>query len=129
RAARRRSARGVAVEGRPTRSGSLHSAAMTPDAATSGPAAEVSAEELAHLHTLVMQSQASFLDDLATLVNIDCGSYTKAGVDRVGRWTARFLERLGATVTTHPNDDLGDTVVGILPGEPGGPRLILIGHM
>jgi glutamate carboxypeptidase len=102
---------------------------MTPDAGASGPAAEVSAEELAHLHTLVTQSQAAFLDDLATLVNIDCGSYTKSGVDRVGRWTARFLERLGATVTVHANEELGDTVVGILHGEPGRPRLMLIGHM
>src|SRR5581483_3875839 len=62
----------------------------------------------------------------------DCGSYTKAGVDHVGRWVGRFLERLGASVERHPGGDLGDTVVGTIPGPaaaPGGPRLILIGHL
>jgi glutamate carboxypeptidase len=95
----------------------------------SAPAGGVSPEELSRLHGLVVQTLPAYLEDLASLVNIDCGSYTKAGVDRVGRWTARFLERLGATVVVHPNAELGDTVVGTIAGTPGGPRLLLIGHM
>lgn len=91
-------------------------------------AATVSAAELTRLHELVLQSQPAYLEDLALLVNIDCGSYTKVGVDRAGRWTARFLERLGATVTVHPGGELGDTVVGTIAGR-GGPRLLLIGHL
>jgi glutamate carboxypeptidase len=31
-------------------------------------------------------SHAAFLSDLAALVNIDCGTHNKAGVDRVGEW-------------------------------------------
>ncbi len=89
----------------------------------------VSPRELSRLHELAVQSLPAYLEDLATLVGIDCGSYSKAGVNRVGRWTARFLERLGASVTLHPNADLGDTVVGTIQGTPGGPRLLLIGHL
>jgi len=109
------------------------------------PVAMLTADELGRLELLVQQSLPAYLEDLATLVNIDCGSYTKAGVDRVGRWTALFLERLGARVTVHPNSTFGDTIVGTIPGGPGGepaarggdvgragdprPRILLIGHM
>ena len=69
-----------------------------------------------------------YLRDLERLVNIDCGSYTKAGVDEVGRWTAGFLrDQLGAVVEIDANDKLGDTVIGRLAGD--GPRALLIGHM
>jgi glutamate carboxypeptidase len=94
----------------------------------SASAAAVSPAELARLHELVLHSQPAFLEDLAFLVNLDCGSYSKAGVDRVGRWMTRFLERLGATVVAHPGGDLGDTIVGSIQGS-GGPRLLVIGHM
>ena len=93
------------------------------------PAGAVSPDELSRLNGLVAQSLPAYLEDLASLVGVDCGSYTKAGVDRVGRWTALFLERLGARVVTHPNATLGDTVVGTITGTPGGPRLLLIGHL
>src|SRR5215218_4664964 len=89
----------------------------------------VSRRELSRLHELVAQSSPAYLEDLASLVNIDCGSYTKPGVDRVGRWTALFLERLGASIVVHPNVELGDTIVGTIHGTPGGPRLLLIGHL
>jgi len=108
------------------------------------PASGLTPDELGRLGLLVQQSLPAYLEDLATLVNIDCGSYTKAGVDRVGRWTALFLERLGARVTVHPNATLGDTVVGTIlgHGEDQGPRrgrgsashdqgarVLLIGHL
>ncbi len=93
------------------------------------PGAGVSADELGRLRVLVQQSLPAYLEDLARLVNVDCGSYTKAGVDGVGRWTALFLERLGMTVTVHPNATLGDTIVGSLDGVPGAPRALLIGHL
>ena len=78
---------------------------------------------------VVEEELPAYLEDLATLVNVDCGSYTKAGVDRVGQWTARFLERLGATVAIHSNERLGDTIVGTFRGNPRGPRALLIGHL
>lgn len=92
------------------------------------PGASVGADELEELEEILQEELPAYLEDLATLVNVDCGSYTKAGVDQVGGWTARFLERLGADVETHPHETLGDTVVGTLPGG-GGPRILLIGHL
>ncbi len=89
----------------------------------------VTDDELAELRALVDREYDNYLDDLRTLVNIDCGSYTKAGVDRVGRWTGRFLERLGARVEYQRDQRLGDVVVGVFDGRPEGPRLLLVGHM
>ena len=88
----------------------------------------VTDEELVTLRALVEASQAAYLADLEHLVNIDCGSYTKAGVDEVGRFVADQLARLGADVTIHPSRELGDTVAGLLRGE-GKRRALVIGHM
>jgi glutamate carboxypeptidase len=85
--------------------------------------------ELAALRDIVQEELPAFLDDLATLVNIDSGSYTKDGVDRVARWTGRFMERLGASVEYRPDERLGETVVGRFAGQSDGPRALLIGHM
>jgi glutamate carboxypeptidase len=71
----------------------------------------------------------AFLDELRHLVSIDCGSYTKAGVDEVGRWVADRLRSLGAEVTTDPNTELGDTVIGDLDQGGQGPTILMIGHL
>jgi len=74
-----------------------------------------------------------FTEELAAMVNIDCGSYTPDGVNRIADAVADALARLGADVEriAHRPDDgqrqLGDLVVGRLAGD--GPRLLLIGHM
>jgi glutamate carboxypeptidase len=93
------------------------------------PGAAVSVGELAELEEILDEELPAYLEDLASLVNVDCGSYTKAGVDQVGRWTGRFLERLGATVETRPDAVLGDTVIGTFHGRRGAPRILLIGHL
>ncbi|HEV8489990.1 MAG TPA: M20 family metallopeptidase [Candidatus Limnocylindrales bacterium] len=94
------------------------------------PGGGVEQADLEALRRRVEQALPSYLADLERLVNIDCGSYTKAGVDAVGRWTADFLERLGASVERRPHDTLGETVVATFQGAPGsGPRLLLIGHL
>ncbi|MFI5225330.1 MAG: M20 family metallopeptidase [Candidatus Limnocylindrales bacterium] len=93
------------------------------------PASVVSAVELEALRSRIAAVEPAYLAALAALVNIDCGSYTKSGVDEVGRRVAAFLDGLGATVERHPHATLGDTIVGTLDGTPGGPRLLLIGHM
>jgi glutamate carboxypeptidase len=87
--------------------------------------------DLETLRAAIERALPDYLADLERLVNIDCGSYTKAGVDDVGRWTRERLESLGATVSRHPNDeDLGDTVIAELAGaDPLGPTLLCIGHM
>ena len=74
-----------------------------------------------------------FLAELEQLVNVDCGSYTPDGVNRIATFVADALAELGAEVerTSHAPADgerqLGDLVVGRLAGD--GPRLLLIGHM
>jgi len=73
----------------------------------------------------------AYLADLERFVNIDCGSFTPEGVNVVGGWTAAFLEGLGGRVETRrdPAGRLGDTVVTTFEGRPGGPRVLLIGHL
>jgi glutamate carboxypeptidase len=84
--------------------------------------------ELARLREDVERGLPGYMADLATLVNIDCGSYSKAGVDSVGRIVAQRFEALGANVEFVANQELGDTVVATFTGA-GGPNAVLIGHL
>jgi glutamate carboxypeptidase len=74
-----------------------------------------------------------YLAELEALVNVDCGSYTAAGVNRVADRVAASLAELGAEVERIPHParpgelQLGDLVIGHLAGD--GPRRLLIGHM
>jgi glutamate carboxypeptidase len=90
-----------------------------------------STAELESLRAGIAADLPEYLANLERLVNIDCGSYTKAGVDEVGRWTGDFLADLGATVENRPDpaERLGDTVVATFTGQAGGPRLLMIGHL
>jgi len=87
----------------------------------------------AGLQAAVAARLARFVDELAALVNIDCGSYTPAGVNQVADRVAGWLAELGARVDRIPHRpenaerQLGDLLIGHLEGE--GPRLLLIGHM
>jgi glutamate carboxypeptidase len=83
---------------------------------------------LARLHQQVQRRLPQFLDDLETIVNIESGSYTKAGVDEVATWMAGRLSDLGGAVVRHANAELGDTVVATFEGRAEGPTIVLIGH-
>jgi len=87
--------------------------------------------ELSALRAHVAAAEPAFLADLERLVNLDCGSYTRDGVNEVATWVAAFLARIGGEVTRHSDRDgvLGDTVEAVFRGEPGGPRALLVGHM
>jgi len=87
--------------------------------------------ELAALRTRLEAAEPALLADLERLVNVDCGSYTRDGVNEVAAWVVAFLERLGGEVTRHPDAAgvLGDTVEAVFRGEAGGPRALLVGHM
>ena len=96
------------------------------------PGAGVTAGELTAIEVAVRAAEPAYLVDLERLVNIDCGSYTPAGVEEVATFVARFLADLGAEVIRHPDPDgrLGPTIVGTVHGAVGaGPRIVLIGHM
>lgn len=87
--------------------------------------------ELSRLTTILGGMLPGYMADLERLVNVDCGSYTKAGVDEIGSWMQRAFADLGARVEVTPNPEPhGDTVTGILgDGDATGPTVLLIGHM
>jgi glutamate carboxypeptidase len=87
--------------------------------------------ELRSLEAALRADEPAFLRDLARLVAVDCGSFSRDGVDEVGGFVAEFLERLGGSVDAHPDPDerLGSTIVGRLEGDQSGPRILLIGHL
>ncbi len=89
-------------------------------------------EELAAIRARLDATFPSYLADLEALVNTDCGSYTKTGVDHIGRFVQERLRNLGAhRVTSHPNEqDLGETVIADFAGTVSdGPTVLCIGHM
>jgi glutamate carboxypeptidase len=90
-----------------------------------------STAELDALRTAIAADLSAYLANLERLVNIDCGSYTPAGVNEVGRWTGDVLADLGADVEYRPDPagKLGDTVVATFAGQAGGARVLLIGHL
>jgi glutamate carboxypeptidase len=88
----------------------------------------VTDSELGRLRDAVSAMLPDYLADLERLVNVDCGTYSKDGVDEIGRWLALQLSDLGAAVEIDPNDDLGDCVVGVLTGS-GARSALIIGHL
>lgn len=91
----------------------------------------VDATELARISSILERMLPDYMADLERLVDVDCGSYTKAGVDEVGVWMQRAFADLGARVEVTPNaEPHGDTVTGVLgDGDAQGPTVMLIGHM
>lgn len=71
---------------------------------------------------------------LRDMVNVDCGSYSPAGVGRIADLCVAFFAAHGweverrAHVPTDGQPRLGDLVIGTLRGS-GGPRVLLLGHM
>jgi glutamate carboxypeptidase len=88
----------------------------------------ISDQELQQLRSTIEARLPAFKADLERLVNIDCGSYTKAGVDEVGAFVRERLAAMSAEVEVHPHDELGDTVVGFMRGR-GVLDALLVGHM
>ena len=92
----------------------------------------MSGAELDALRASIDAGLPAFLADLEHLVNVDCGSYSPAGVNRIADWVAADMAALGARVDRRRDPDrrYGDTVIGTWQGTPGaGPRILLIGHM
>jgi len=96
------------------------------------PGSVVADAELDAIRAIAEAGLPAYLADLEQLVDIDCGSYTPAGVNEVATWVAADLESMGASVERRPDPSgrHGDTVVATFEGRPGaGPRVLLIGHM
>ena len=89
--------------------------------------------DLTTLRRIVDARLPRFLAELETMVNIDCGSYTPDGVNRIADLVTDALRADGAVTERIPHrpadgaTQLGDLVVGQFDGD--GPRILLIGHM
>ncbi|HEV8193436.1 MAG TPA: M20 family metallopeptidase [Ktedonobacterales bacterium] len=70
----------------------------------------------------------SFLDDLRTLVNIDSGTYTPAGVQQVAALLGLRFEESGCTVEILPTQHKGPNLIARMHGEGDG-RVLIVGHM
>ena len=69
-----------------------------------------------------------YMRDLESLVNIDCGTHNKAGVDAVGKIMQERFREFGADVSIFPQEYYGDCIYGRWRGN-GTARIFLIGHM
>lgn len=72
----------------------------------------------------------SFNTDLATIVNIDSGTFLKDGVDDVGQYLQRLFQKFNFTTSFEVQEKYGNNLIAVHTGNnPQGPRLLLIGHM
>ncbi len=71
-----------------------------------------------------------YLEDLETIVNIDSGTFTKPGIDRVGAYLQERFTDFGFSTSFDRQEHYGDHLVAThTGGNPNGPRLLLIGHI
>jgi glutamate carboxypeptidase len=74
-----------------------------------------------------------YLEALRAMVDVDCGTYTPDGVNRVADMCEERFHSTGWKVERRAHEPgpgemrLGDIVIGTLSGD-GGPRLLIIGH-
>jgi glutamate carboxypeptidase len=88
------------------------------------------------LRALVQDRYDTYLRDLETYVNVDCGTFVTEGVNRIadlmqerfetGGWK---VERRTHTAGDAAEEQLGDLLIARLDGEAGGRRVLMIGHM
>ncbi len=71
-----------------------------------------------------------YLADLKAVVNIDSGTYNKAGVDRVGAYLQERFHDAGFSTHFDVQQEYGNHLVATHQGSrPDGARILLIGHM
>ncbi|HVO89021.1 MAG TPA: M20 family metallopeptidase [Casimicrobiaceae bacterium] len=83
--------------------------------------------DVRELHRRLEGKREDMLALLERLVNIDSGSYCKAGVDRVASVIGEELARSGFDVARRPMSDSGDQIVAIKRLRGRG-RLLVLGH-
>ena len=86
------------------------------------------------LRDLVLARFPEYRSALASMVNVDCGSYAVAGVNRIADLCEERFRDAGWVVERRAHapapgePHLGDLVIGTLEGG-GGPNILLVGHM
>ena len=68
-----------------------------------------------------------YLRDLEALVNIDCGTHNKAGVDTVVRYVRERFREFGAEIVDLPQEKFGNMLYARWRGQ-GRTRIVMIGH-
>lgn len=84
--------------------------------------------DLFALRQAVEARRPLFLSDLQQLVDLDCGSYDKAGVDAAGRIVETRLVADGWSVERLPDPVYGDTLVATIDGGAPG-HVVLMAHL
>jgi len=80
------------------------------------------------IQTWLQERLPEFLDDLRALVDVDCGTANKVGVDAVGGLFRDRLRAAGFELTEFPLTEYGDCCLATLRGS-GRARILLIGHL
>lgn len=71
-----------------------------------------------------------YMDDLQTIVNIDSGTYTKPGIDRVADYLQERFQSFGFSTSIDRQEQYGNHLVATHTGNaPKGPHILLIGHI
>ena len=104
---------------------------MTPSGDAAGTTVSIS-DLLEHANGLA----GAFADELRSMVDVDCGSYTPEGVNRIADAMARRFEDEGWSTERRihkPSEgepQLGDLLIGRMEGSnPAGRTVLLVGHM
>ncbi len=72
----------------------------------------------------------TYLNDLKTIVNIDSGTFTKAGIDRVGAYLQERFQEFGFSTRFDRQEYYGDHLIATHMGKTAaGHRILLIGHI
>jgi glutamate carboxypeptidase len=89
-----------------------------------------------HVRRAADEAYPRYLEDLRTLVNVECGTYLPTGVNRVADLMQERFAGAGWSVERIPHrptdgqTPLGDVLVATLEGsDPEGRRVLLVGHM
>ena len=76
------------------------------------------------------KSMPSYLTDLEAIVNIDSGTYTLEGINRVGSYLAQRFQTWGFSTRFEEQSQYGHHLIATRQGkQPAGPRLLFIGHI
>jgi glutamate carboxypeptidase len=91
--------------------------------------------DVSSLGALAEHRYEDFVGALEEMVNVDCGSYTPDGVNRIADLCEERFRAGGWDVDRRAHHlvgdepQLGDLVIGTLKGSGSGPRILLVGHM
>jgi glutamate carboxypeptidase len=85
-------------------------------------------EQLFSIKSWIEEHLPDYLDRLAALVNVDCGTSNKTGVDHVGRLFRSYLREAGFELSEFPLVQYGDCCLASYHGT-GTARILLMGHL